>query len=295
MMAGRAFHIVDVFAEEKYAGNQLAVVPAAGNLSPAIMQQIANEMHFSETTFITATTVPGAVWKVRIFTPATEVPFAGHPTLGTAWVIRHELLGTGVDSLTLDLPIGRVPVHFAPEPNGREMVWMQPREPIFGDEFPASPIAAALGLGEDDIDRRAPVQAVSAGIPFALIPLRTLAAVRRARFDRSAARRLADAHPRAWFLFAAETYDPANQLNARMFADDFGVPEDPATGSAAACLGAYLARHRYFGDTDIDVRIEQGFEIGRPSLLRVRAQAAVEGFQVQVGGRVIPVARGELL
>jgi trans-2,3-dihydro-3-hydroxyanthranilate isomerase len=293
-MASRPFYIVDVFAEEKYAGNQLAVVAAAGDLSPAAMQKIAREMHFSETTFIMSTAEADSSCGVRIFTPAAEVPFAGHPTLGTAWVIRHELLRTDADSVALDLPIGRIPVRFVQEAES-EIVWMEPKEPRFGHELPAAPLAAALSLGEEDIDQRTPVQAVTAGITFALIPLRTLGAVKRARFDPSAAARLPETCPRAWFMFAPETYDRANHLNARMFAAALGVPEDPATGSATACLGAYLSKHRYFGDTTVEVRVEQGYEIARPSLLRLRARAERNAIRVEVGGRVIPVARGELL
>jgi len=290
------FHIVDVFAEQKYAGNQLAVVSAAGDLSTAVMQRIARETNFSETTFIVSEPRTDQATGVRIFTPGAELPFAGHPTLGTAWVIRSELLRERPKVVTLDLPIGPVPVRFAAESSGGELAWMRPPLPELGPVHRPDDVAALVGLTTDEIDSGFPVQTVSVGIAFTMIPVRSLASMRRARVNTAAIERLTDApFPLQFFLFAPETYHAEHQINARMFAAHYGVPEDPATGSANACLGVYLARHHYFGSGTIDVRVEQGYEIGRRSLLFVRAGQDSEGLAVEVGGHVVLVARGELL
>jgi trans-2,3-dihydro-3-hydroxyanthranilate isomerase len=294
-MSTLRFWIVDVFAEEKYAGNQLAVIAGASDLSPTVMQKIARETNFSETTFIISEPEADSV-RVRIFTPAAELPFAGHPTLGTAWVIRKQLARGQRDWLTLDLPVGPVRVDLIAEPDGRDLVWMQPPPPKLGPVHPASAVAPLVGLSPDEIDARFPVQTASVGIAFTMIPLRALASVRHARFNAAAAEQLsAPAWPMQFFLFAPETYDPQHHFNARMFASDYGVQEDPATGSANTCLGSYLAQHRYLGDVPIDVCVEQGYEVGRPSLLRVRASRGPTGVDVRVGGHVVMVARGELV
>jgi trans-2,3-dihydro-3-hydroxyanthranilate isomerase len=295
-MPPHPLHIVDVFAEEKYAGNQLAVVTAAADLDTARMQRIAREMNFSETAFVLSDAPRNGGYDVRIFTPMAEVPFAGHPTLGTAFVIRHALQAPPADMVTLHLGIGAVPVRFEATGGGAPVLWMSPPPPALGAVHRAAEIAPLLNLSVDDIDPRFPVQTASIGIAFTMVPVRTLAAIKRAREDVAAAQKAAGGGwPSAFFLFAPETYHATNQVNVRMFAGSHGVAEDPATGSANACLGAYLVQHRYFGTTSADIRVEQGYEIGRPSLLFVRAAPASGGPRVQVGGRVFVSARGELV
>lgn len=294
-MSEREVHIVDVFAEEKYAGNQLAVVTNAGAIPDAEMQRIARETNFSETTFLLSDKPRDGGYDVRIFTPAAELPFAGHPTIGTAYVLRNLVLESTVETVVLNLKIGQVPVRFVPERDGRQLLWMSTPYPEFGATFAPAALAAVLGLEVADVDGRYPIEAVSLGVPFTFLPLRTLDAVRRACFNGEQFERMRHLgfNP-CIFLFSPQTYSADHQLNARMFAAPFGVPEDPATGSANACLAAYLLRHRYFPGDRVDIRVEQGYEIGRPSLLFLKAQRRGERAEIQVGGHVVPTLRGVL-
>jgi len=289
-MQGTRYMIVDVFCERKFKGNQLAVFLDAGSLRTDGMQALAREMNFSESTFILDSKPNDRGWPVRIFTPRTEVPFAGHPTLGTSWVIAHEFLETRPATLVLDLQAGPIPVRFE-----NELMWMTQNQPEFMDGPPAGQVAAALGLEEADIDPYFPVQRVSTGLPFLLVPVVSLEAVQRARVDAQAYDELCEQDHKAIFFFCRETVDPSNGVHARMFADAFGVPEDPATGSANGCLAAWLVRHRYFDTGEIDLTVEQGVEMGRSSRLHLRAGENDGTFSIQVGGRVIPVAEGRLL
>lgn len=287
------FSIVDVFAEEKWAGNQLAVVHDAADLSVEAMQRIARETNFSETTFMTGERDGG--FEVRIFTPTSEIPFAGHPTLGTAWVLRHELLAEPRDCVRLHLGIGEVPVRFEQESDA-EVAWMSPGAPELGRVLEGAPLADVLDVDAGQLHPDLPAREVRIGIPFTLVPLRGLAAVRRARFltERYESLEQRDVPP-MFFVFCPEAEDPHNQLHARMFAPSAGVPEDPATGSANACLAAYLLEQRGPGGGPLLARVEQGVEMGRPSLLRLRARRDRGQVRVEVGGRVFLSARGELV
>jgi trans-2,3-dihydro-3-hydroxyanthranilate isomerase len=279
------FFIVDVFAEERYAGNPLAVVVDAGGIAGRDRQRIARETNFSETTFLRA---EAGRFEVRIFTPQVEIPFAGHPTLGTAWVIRNEWPGTGADEVELQLGVGPIRVRFEPDGVG----WLRPNPPELGELYSAQEVAPVLSLDPAEIDPSSPIQRVSVGVTQTFVPLRTLEALRRARFDLPRYRAQKPRFPGAVFLFTRETYDEANDFCARMFAPEFGVPEDPATGSANASLAAYLSHHRCLGGEQVEARVEQGMEIGRPSLLRLRATSPA---RVEVGGRFQLAARGELV
>jgi len=294
-MTGKAFHIVDVFAERRYAGNPLAVVLDAGDVAAESMQAFAREMNFSETTFVTSIEMRDRGYDVRIFTPREEVPFAGHPTLGTAFVIRRELAGEACHSVVLNLAVGSIPVTFESDAGGGELLWMRQVAPEFGESVDVDSMAAVLGLETSDFDGRHPIQEVSTGLPVLIAPLRGLDAVKRCRVDRSRYDALVrDRRAKCVMVFCAETYDAENDLNARVFADYFGVPEDPATGSANGCLAGYLARFRYLGGASVAARVEQGCEIGRPSLLYLRATERGAEIDVQVGGRVRPCAHGVL-
>jgi len=289
---GLLYDIVDVFAEEQYAGNPLAVFRGGARLETATLQAIAREMNLSETTFVLHHAARDGAFDVRIFTPAGELPYAGHPTLGTAFVIREALLGGSADQLTLRLGVGLVQVRFAPD----GLVWLTTPRATFGKAPEPSLVAAVLGLPVDALDPRLPLEVATTGEHQLLVPLRDLAALRACRVDTAAyARVSADGIPNCVYAFTREVRSPRNHFSVRMFAPGAGVPEDPATGSAAGWLGAYLARHRVLGGGDFDVRIEQGHEIARPSLLHVRARGSGDALEISVGGCVIPVARGELL
>jgi len=289
-MSQHPLFLVDVFAERRYAGNQLAVVTRAADLDTATMQAIAREMNFSETSFVLRDEARGDAFDVRIFTPREEVPFAGHPTIGTAWVIRKELLQGVPAGVTLQLGVGPIPVTF-----DGDLVWLEPRQPEFGARASRETLAAVLGLAVDEIDGAHPIEAVSMGLPFWIVPLSSLDAARRCRLDRDAYDAFVrNAEAKGILVFTRETEDRANGIHARVFVEWYGVPEDPATGSANACCAAYLAQHRVLGQGDVAVRVEQGIEMGRPSILSLRARKGDGRFDVRVGGRVIPVARGEL-
>ncbi|HEX7035597.1 MAG TPA: PhzF family phenazine biosynthesis protein [Pseudomonadales bacterium] len=264
--------IVDVFAEARYQGNQLAVVEDAGALAPETMQAIAREMNFSETTFVSAR--EGDRAHVRIFTPGEELPFAGHPTLGTAWVLTG-----GRGEVTLALAAGDVPVRFK---DG--LGWLTPPPADEADPVPARDAAAVLGLEPADLDPDFEPRIVRCGPVFPLIGVRDLDALRRLRVDLDVQRRLGVAgFP---FAFCRGGHSPDADFAARMqFFDGVGLREDPATGSANAAFAAYLGRRGVRGRRVV----EQGFEIGRPSRIHLEI-----GDTIAVGGRVQPVAEGRL-
>jgi trans-2,3-dihydro-3-hydroxyanthranilate isomerase len=293
----RPFYIVDVFADQLYAGNPLAVVVCADPMSADVMQKIAAETNYSETTFVRPAGEPDAGYPVRIFTPAREIDFAGHPILGTAWVVRQRFGLHAAARVRLNLVVGQVEVTFETHPDEADVAWFTAPPLVLGRECARQPIATAVGLATADIEPDVPVQQVSAGTTSALIvPLRSLDAVRRSRLDLRAFAPLADeGHPPLVYLFCRETHDAANDLCARFFFDAHGVREDPATGNGAAFLGAYLLEHRVLSASDVQVRIEQGHEIGRPSVVMLRARTVDGSREVTVGGRVIPVVFGELL
>ena len=282
---GLRYEILDVFAEAPLQGNPLAVIFGAGRLATAEMQALARETNLSETTFVLQDAARDGAFDVRIFTPALELPYAGHPTLGTAFAIREALCQRAVDSVALRLGVGLVPVRFADD--GR--VWLESPPANFMPFGDAELAAAALGLPESALDPALPVE--SAGGRQLFVPLRERAQVEAARVEPAAYAKLCATGPKSLYCFARGARDPRNHFTVRLFAPAAGVPEDPATGSAAGWLGQYLVRHRALGDGPVDVRLEQGHAIARPSLLHVRASATGS----QVGGRVIRSARGEWL
>ena len=267
------YTVLDVFAEARLEGNPVAVYRRAGGLSPDLMQRIAREMNLSETTFILSDEPRDGGYDVRIFTPMVEVPFAGHPTLGTAYVIAHEVAPAPPSKVVLNLKVGPIPVTFLRDEKG-ELLWMRQNAPEFGRRFTAAELAEVLCLAVEDIDARYPIEVVSTGLPFVVAPLRSLGAVRRARVRIDVLDRLVrDCPAKSVFIFSRETYSPANSINARMFGPLKGVPEDPATGSANGCLAGYLLKHRCLDTDEIYLRVEQGYEIARPSLLHLRLSA----------------------
>ena len=289
-------YMVDVFAERPYSGNPLAVVVGTEALSDETMQQFAAEMNFSETTFVTSVPEDDGGYRVRIFTPAREIAFTGHPILGTAWVIRHHVAPEPCSQVRLHLDVGQVPVTFEPSADGRELVWFIAPPMSLGAMSSREPVAAALGILPEDIDTRAPIQVVSAGTSAMIVPLCSLDAVRRSKLDLDTFSVLAaEGFPPLVYLFCQQTHQSQNDLCARFFFEAHGVREDPATGNGAAFLGAYLLQHRFFPELDLSLRIEQGYEIRRQSLVMLRASMRNDSREVSVGGYVIPTVQGELL
>jgi trans-2,3-dihydro-3-hydroxyanthranilate isomerase len=289
------FYIVDVFAEEKFSGNQLAVFNYS-KFSNTEMQKIAREMHYSETTFILSENNQNNTYDVRIFTPHKEIPFAGHPTLGTAYVIQKEIIKNPVNEIVLNLKSGKIPVFFPMSKKESEIIWMKQLRPIFGKELDPKLISEILNLNLSDIETRFPIQIVSTGLPTIIVPLKTLDAVKQVKINtKKLFQFVKTINAKTILVFCPETYKKENHLNARFFAEYLGIMEDPATGSANGCLAGYLVEHNYFNKDRINIRVEQGYEIGRPSQLYLKANKKDEEIDVFVGGKVIIIAKGKFI
>jgi trans-2,3-dihydro-3-hydroxyanthranilate isomerase len=280
----------DVFTSEPFQGNPLAVFPDGRGLSDQEMQAIAREMNLSETTFVLPN--DGASERgvrVRIFTVQEELPFAGHPTLGTAFFVRGS---SSAKEVTLDLNVGRVPVRFeeaAGQPTFGEMTQMDPQ---FGPRHDREAVERAAGLNCGDVDPSLPIQTVSTGVPFTIVPLRGLEIMRKLNVDvRGSSEYLASSGGKFIYFVTRETVDPKARLHARMM---FYNGEDPATGSAAGCAAAWMVAHGV-AQPDERVLIEQGVEMQRPSRIFVRASRKDDGVvNVRVGGNVVETVRGEI-
>jgi len=285
------YSIVDVFSNGKYTGNQLAVFKNAGNIPDKEMQQIAKEINFSETTFILSDSKNDGGYDVRIFTPNEEVPFAGHPTIGTAYIIQNEVLEAPLDNIILNFKGGQITVSFN---NQEELLWMKQNQPTFGRILDTDKISEVLNIHKENIDDRFPIQEVSTGLPVLVVPLKSLEAVKKVKINREKYFELIEhMDAKAIMVFSPETYDSKNDLNVRDFADYYGIPEDAATGSSNGCLAAYLVKCGYFERSEIDIRVEQGYEIERPSLLFLKAGDDNGEIDVHVGGKVVKIAQGE--
>jgi trans-2,3-dihydro-3-hydroxyanthranilate isomerase len=291
---------VDVFTERVFGGNPLAVVFEAAGLSDGEMQAIAREMNCSETTFLLPPTRPDCAARVRIFTPAREIPFAGHPTIGTAWVLATEqLLPPNTRRFNLEEGNGPVEVTLEGEPARPSFLWMRHGEARFGpDLIKRAGFARALGLGESELLAGSPICTGSTGNTFLYIPLRDREVVDRARLDVPALLAAQGEGPNLGvFVFAPDSDPKARRVYSRMFAPHTsGVPEDPATGSASGPLGAYLVEHGLVTPAaTVDIVSEQGTRMGRPSFIRIRVgMSAGRVSEILVGGSVVPVIEGRI-
>ncbi len=295
---------VDVFTDRAFGGNPLAVFPDAQGLTSEQMQRLALEMNLSETTFVLPPQVPGADFKVRIFTPAAEVPFAGHPVVGTHWVLAHlgrVPLQEPVTQVRFELGVGVLPADLHVEASHVSRVVMTQARPTFHAVLAdVGDLAAGLSLPPEAItDTGRPVQVVSTGLPQMMVPIRSLEEVQHlaaSRLNVAALNRACEMTGTDCVLvFSLQTERSEAMVHTRMFAPRLGVPEDPATGSANGALGAYLVRHRVVPVTEPTVYIvsEQGLELGRPSTLYVEVDRAHgEISAVRVGGQVVAVAEG---
>jgi trans-2,3-dihydro-3-hydroxyanthranilate isomerase len=283
------YYIVDVFAENKYEGNQLAVFIPEGKMEQTEMQKIAREMNFSETTFIMSGLQDNGGYDVKIFSPDSELPFAGHPTLGTAYVIKNLFDRSERSDINLNLTVGQVPVFFEDQ-----YVWMTQNQPEFGAIVEIDRIADALQINREDINTDYPIEVVSTGLPSVIVHLNSLDAVSRCKINhRAYAELLKDLGDVNLLVFTTETASPENDLNVRLFMSNSGYLEDPATGSANGNLAGYLLKHDFFHSNEISYRVEQGAFIGRPSILKINAKKTDDHFLIQVGGRVIVISEGK--
>ena len=300
-MAPLSFLHYDVFTDEALEGNQLAVFLDGRGLSTERMQAIAREMNFSESTFILPSEAAGTDVRMRIFTPTSELPMAGHPTVGSTFALAHTgTISAGQSRFVFGLGVGPVPVDLEWDGDRLRFAWMTQLKPEFGPAIDArEAVAAAIGLGTDDLALHLPIQQVSTGLPYLFVPIRSRDAVDRASSDASAHRRLTSSIgvDLGIFLFAVLPPGSAETAYSRMFAPTFGIVEDPATGSASGALGCYLVRHRLVtGDDAMQMVSLQGVAMGRPSRIFISIDArGDEIVSVKVGGTAVLVARGELL
>lgn len=288
-----AFTQWDVFTKTALTGNPLAVFSDGRGLSDAEMQALARETNLSETTFILpreAAVERDKGVRVRIFTPTGELPFAGHPTLGTAMQIRASTL-RGAARVVLDLKVGPIPVAFEDRSDGSAFGEMTQNDAEFFESYPREVVAPLIGLATEDIADDVPVQAVSTGLGFVVLPLKTLRAVRSVRMNfPGIAELLAKTGRRNFYLVTREVVDAQTRLHAR---HPFARGEDPATGSAGGCTAAWMVRHD-IAKPEEQVIIEQGLEIERPGQLFVRASKSGEKVtNVRVGGFAVKVMQGE--
>jgi trans-2,3-dihydro-3-hydroxyanthranilate isomerase len=298
------FTLVDVFTSRPFGGNQLAVFSDASGISDVEMQALARELNFSESTFVTASDLPGAVRRVRIFTPAREIPMAGHPTVGTAWVLAsHGQIplksSRGNLDATLELGIGPVTVTIESANAQPQFVWMHHREAEFAAiRRDAARIANAVGIEAADIRDDLPIQIVSTGFAFIYLPLRSIDALARCAPNKAALAALFDdGAPRLpIYMFVVKEQAPF-AVRARMFAPHTdNIAEDPATGSAAAPFGAYAAAHGLIKpEPSTTFLIQQGVEMGRPSDIHVEVTRKDGGaFAIRIGGRCAIVGEGAM-
>ena len=287
------YALVDVFAERPLEGNQLAIFPDANGLTTAQMQALARETNLAETTFVLPEPDESAGVRVRIFTVQEELPIAGHPTLGTAsWLYWHHPTLRGAAAITLRLNAGPITVRFERPADGEVGVFgtMAQADPVFGAVHAREEVAQARGLALGELDPRLPVQTVSTGLPFCIVPLAAAEALRRLCIPQAAAQAYL-AHTGAKFFYCTTAAEPGlgADFHSRM---QFYNGEDPATGSASGCAIAYLVRHGVVASGRETV-LAQGLEIRRPSRIHVRA--TLDGGKILgvfVGGRTIPVASG---
>jgi trans-2,3-dihydro-3-hydroxyanthranilate isomerase len=287
-------HVVDVFTEKPLAGNQLAVVLDAEGIPGDVMQRIAKEMNISETTFVLAPEKPGSAARVRIFTPGSELPFAGHPTIGTSWVLFTEgLVPGGALDFTLEEGVGPVAVRGERLASGLRF-WMTHPKVSFGAVISdRGAAAAALGLAENDLLPDIPIQTASTGVPFVYVALRDARAVDAAVSEKD---RLAAVFSEGVFLFAAIE---GNRLYSRMFSPHvLEIHEDPATGSGSGPLGAFAVKYGLVPrSSEVAIVSEQGTKMGRQSFIHIKL-AYEDGedlpSRIEVGGSVVPTLKGVL-
>jgi trans-2,3-dihydro-3-hydroxyanthranilate isomerase len=297
-----AYFHYDVFTSKAFEGNQLAIFPNARGMSAELMQTIAREMNFSESTFLLPAETPGTDSRMRIFTPGWELPMAGHPTIGTTFALADSgVIPPGTPRYVFGLGVGPTPVELSWRGQRLDFAWMDQRTPVFREPAsPASGILTAIGLNRDALVEGLPIEEISCGLPFIYVPLASRQAVDAAEPDVSALRALRSAFEdghNAVFMFAVEPAGSDVTVYSRMFAPGLGVPEDAATGGASGPLGCYLVAHELIPTSGwLDMVSLQGVKMLRPSRIHIRitARAPQAVTRVQVGGQAVRVGTGTI-
>ncbi len=282
---------IDVFTDIPYSGNQLAVFPDADGLNTEQMQRLANEINYSETTFIFNSSDPEADFEIRIFTIKFELPFAGHPVLGTAYSIMNifDIWPEKKDILKLKTRVGIIPLE-----KRNDIVWMTQKEPeFFGQYTDKKEIADLVNLPSEDISDNLPVEEVSTGINMLIIPVKNLPAIQRANGHVNNLNRFfRNKDSLAPYLFTLDTMDAGAKVHTRFFAPHLGVIEDAATGAAAGPLTAYLLKYDVLGKC-FEIQNEQGIEMGRASKILMKGEIKDNKYLIKTGGACAYVGRGE--
>lgn len=305
-MSRMKFYVVDVFATKKYTGNQVAVIECDQPLEVELMQRIARELSLPEVSFIQNQPNPDGSYNVRIFTPEREISFSGHPTLGTAFIVYNFLDTREKGEILLNLPSGKVSIEVSKLKKRGDSNFISKNKPClisnqknpeFGRIYEPVLLSKILGLEPKDFDKNFPIQEVTIGLHVILVPLKSIEILKQIKINLERYNWLIERTQAKLILaFCSETEHPENHLHVRVFADYYGIPEDAATGSSNGCLAGYLAKYKYFGKDHVDVRIEQGYEIERPSLILAKAQVKSDGvIDVSIGGLVNLVVEGEIL
>jgi trans-2,3-dihydro-3-hydroxyanthranilate isomerase len=293
----------DVFTDRRFEGNQLAVFPEAAGLTDDTMQAIAREMNFSESTFILPPESPDTDVRMRIFTPGRELPMAGHPTIGSTFALAHlHVISANRARWVFGLNVGPTPVELSWSNNALVFAWMDQQRPDFRTPpTPAEDIFRAIGLARESAAVSGlPIEEISCGTNYIFVPVATRADVDAAEPDAGRMRGLSSAFPgdrTAVFVFSTERLDRDITAYSRMFAPDFGITEDPATGGASGPLGSYLVKHGLVPEADVSEMISlQGVRMGRPSriYIRITTAGAKQITRVQVGGTAVRVGSGDL-
>lgn len=303
-MESLKYFLLDVFTVQRFEGNQLAIFPFKKPLTTEIMQKIARELNLSETVFMFPPSDPSKTIKLRIFTPQKELPVAGHPTVGTAFLLGLENLIKTVDGKNewiLEENIGDIPVTVYKDKGVILKAEMSQPTPVFGDSFrDIEAIASLLSLSKNDIRTNLPIQTVSSGVPFLYVPLTSQSAMKRIHFRNDIWQHAfaSNENTQHIFAFTSEVVYPDSTVHGRMFAPALGIPEDPATGIASGPLGAYLIEHSVIPLSKHErylIRSEQGLHIGRPSFIDISISKKGGLFEeVKVGGTSVKIGEGHI-
>lgn len=296
--------LVDVFTDRAFGGNPLAVFTNPGEIPTSVMQALAKEMNLSETTFVLPPADPAHDFRVRIFTPVAELPMAGHPTVGTAFVLARDQAVKPVapeTTIIFEEGVGPIPVTYVVERGDIQAIQMRQLSPTFGQSFSnLAAIAEMLSLGPADLDETLPVEIVSCGMPILFIPIKNLEAIRRARVRLDVWERVlsevSDFRSHGIFLLTREVENAGSTVHCRMFGPGLGITEDPATGAASGPLGCYLVHHGVVQDGPIaHIVSEQGIEMGRPSFIQILIEHhAGEITGVRIAGQCVFMGEGTI-
>ncbi|MCG8548467.1 MAG: PhzF family phenazine biosynthesis protein [Alphaproteobacteria bacterium] len=294
-MSGYPFFVANVFAEAAYTGNHVSVVCDCKDMSAERMQTIAWEI--GPAAFLTSNEPEGGCYPLRVFTPSREIHYCGHPVLGAAHIIQTELVRRSIPSIEIRMSSGPMSLGLSYEGGSLSSLGMVQDKAVFGSVLDRQAVMdCLLNIAPEDLHPELPIQEVSTGLPYVVVPLRSLEVIRRVGIDDAAFAQLtANSDAKIMLLFTPESESAENNIHMRVFAHYYGVPEDPGTGSAGGALGAYLLDRGFLGKNRLDMRVEQGYAINRPSLLRVQADLRAEDINVTVSGSVVTVGRGTLL